>query len=248
MIWRPDGDGPRVIAHRGASAARPENTVAAFVEAERLGADGVELDVRLSADAELVVHHDPHLGDGRAIGEVARSDLPAGVPTLAEALDACAGMGVDVEVKHDRADRDRRVARSTVVELVARADGAGPSDHHGDVGGDDWFDRLMVSSFDRRSLDLVHDLEPRLVTAALAFRVYRVDRWIAQVVQAGHAAVNPWERLTDAALVDRAHAEGLAVFPWTVDDPERIAQLADLGVDGIITNVPDVAAAVLANR
>jgi glycerophosphoryl diester phosphodiesterase len=237
-----------VVAHRGASLARPENTVAAFVEARRLGADGVELDVRLSVDHELIVHHDPQLGDGRAIRELTRADRPDSVPTLAEALDACAGMGVNVEVKHDRGDRDRPVARATAAELVARAEANGGARSASGRDEGDWFSRLLVSSFDRQSIDLVRELAPRLATAALGFRVYRVDRWVAQVAAAGHAAINPWDRLTDATLVTRAHREGLKVYPWTVDDPDRIRQLADLGVDGIITNVPDVARAVLASR
>ena len=80
---------PRVFAHRGASQRAPENTVEAFRLAAELGADGVELDVRRSADGALVVHHDPHLPDGRLIAATAFADLPASVPTLAAALDAC---------------------------------------------------------------------------------------------------------------------------------------------------------------
>src|SRR4051794_26258624 len=95
-------DRPLVLGHRGASHARPENTLAAFAKAREFGADGVELDVRRSADGQLVVHHDPQVEGFGIIYEhdfatlrTARPD----VPTLAEALGACAGMIVNVEVK-----------------------------------------------------------------------------------------------------------------------------------------------------
>ena len=80
-----------VIAHRGASAAAPENTLAAFDLARRMGADAVELDVRRTRDGVLVVHHNPGLADGRHIRDTDAADLPATVPDLGAALDACAG-------------------------------------------------------------------------------------------------------------------------------------------------------------
>ena len=66
----------------------------------------MELDVRRTADGVLVVHHDAHLADGRAIVELAAADLPDAVPTLAAALDACAGMGVNIEIKNNHPDPD----------------------------------------------------------------------------------------------------------------------------------------------
>ncbi len=87
------GARPQVFAHRGASAARPENTLDAFRHARELGADWVELDVRAHrATTRFVVHHDAHLPDGRALGRPRSAELPASVPTLDEALDACAGL------------------------------------------------------------------------------------------------------------------------------------------------------------
>ena len=233
---------PLVIAHRGASAARPENTVEAFRHAAELGAEWVELDVRLSADGVLVVHHDARLPDGRAIDELAAAGFPASLATLDQALDACDGMGVNVEIKHDRGDRDRHVARAAVGRLAERAPLASPERVEGTGPA---FGALLVSSFDRASIDLVHELEPRLFTAALGFDVGPVAAWLAGTAAAGHAAVNPWDPLVDADLVARAHAEGLEVNVWTVDDPARMAELVGLGVDGIITNVPDVARAVV---
>src|SRR5688572_26619178 len=95
-------DRPLVIAHRGASAAAPENTVEAFALARALGADWVELDVPTPADGALAVVHDRELPDGRLVAEMRRAELPPSVPLLAEALDACQGMGVNIEIKRAR--------------------------------------------------------------------------------------------------------------------------------------------------
>lgn len=79
-----------VVAHRGASAAFPPgNTVEAFAAAGPLGADWVEFDARVTTDRRIVVHRDSDLADGRSIGSLARADLPAWIPSLDEALDAC---------------------------------------------------------------------------------------------------------------------------------------------------------------
>jgi glycerophosphoryl diester phosphodiesterase len=77
-----------IIAHRGASRAERENTLAAFARAGGLGADGVELDVRRTADDRLVVHHDPRLADGRVIVDTPARDLPGHIPSLEAALAA----------------------------------------------------------------------------------------------------------------------------------------------------------------
>src|SRR5215212_2876995 len=96
----------QVIAHRGASRAEPENTIRAFRRAARMGSDAVELDVRRTLDGALVVHHNPGLPDCRVIAATDAADLPASVATLEAALDACAGMWVNVEIKNDPAEPD----------------------------------------------------------------------------------------------------------------------------------------------
>ena len=110
-----------VIAHRGASRAAPENTVEAFLTAARMGADAVELDVRRTADGVLVVHHDPRLADTRVIVATPYRDLPAHVPTLAAALDACAGMWVNVEIKNDAEEPDFDPTDSIADDTIAHA-------------------------------------------------------------------------------------------------------------------------------
>ena len=210
----------RVIAHRGASDAAPENTVAAFELARALGADWVELDVRRTVDGILAVHHDSALPDGRAIAHTMAANLPPSVPTLAEALDACDGMGVNIEVKpHDSTHVVDRVVE------VARA----------------WGGPVLVSSFQLALVQRCREVAPDIPAALLTEAVPDVDRLVELCVANGFAAVNPWAATVGADLVSRAHAAGIEVNVWTVDDPARMKELDGWGVDGIVTNVPDVA-------
>jgi len=220
----------RVIAHRGASAAAPENTIGAFRLARQLGADWVELDARRTADGTVVVHHDDRLADGRAIVDLERSELPDHVCDLTDALDACAPMSVNIEIKNWPSDRDFddtfAVARFVVDE----------------VGRRHAYDDVLVSCFHLPTLDRVHDLDPSIPTAFLHHHVdVGWDDLARATAAAGHAALHPWDGVVDAAFVATAHEHGLEVNVWTVDDPARMAELAAFGVDGICTNVPDVA-------
>jgi glycerophosphoryl diester phosphodiesterase len=221
-----------VIAHRGASGSRPENTLEAFRHARALGADWVELDVRRSADGVLVVHHDAHLPDGRAIVETLAADLPDPVPTLAAALEACTGMGVNVEIKNDPTEpdfdgtHDAAVAVAEAVATWLAAGGLPP-------------ERVIVSSFAMETVDRLREVAPDLPTGWLTFDLLDPVAVVERTVAHGHAAVHPYDPFVDRRLVDRAHAAGLAVYVWTVDDPGRMAELVALGVDGIITNHPD---------
>ena len=215
-----------IFAHRGASAVEPENTVAAFRRARQLGADGVELDVRRHESGVLAVAHDAVLG----------TPLAPSVPDLATALDACAGMRVNIEIKNYPGDPDFDETESLaerVVELL-----------HERGGSDDVF----VSSFGIRCIDRVLALDPSISTAFLVTHAPDDDvigRIISRTVRNGHRGVNPHHVGVTPRLVELAHAAGITVNPWTVDDPERIRQLAGWGVDAIITNVPDVARAAL---
>ncbi len=220
---------PLVIAHRGASAAHPENTLEAFRGAATLGADWVELDVRRTRDEVLVVHHDAVLADGRVIVELSAHELPSTVATLDVALDVCAaaGLGVNVEIKSDPNDPDfdpeHRVAER-VAGLLEGPEAVGP---------------FLVTSFDWRCLHRVREVAPALATGQLGFGPIDMTVAVRRARDAGHVAINPHRREVDGALVDLAHGAGLRVYPWTVDDADEMATLLALGVDGIITNVPD---------
>jgi glycerophosphoryl diester phosphodiesterase len=230
----------RILAHRGASRVAPENTLAAFVEAANLGADGVELDVHRSADGVPVVHHDASaLGIGILAAHSAaeiRRVLPS-VPTLAEALDACAGMLVNVEVKNLPGDADHdpeERAAAAVVELL-----------HSRGRRDD----VLVSSFSLASIDRVRGLDATIPTALLTLVGFDPLDGAAVAADHGHATIHPDVRSivgpVAAALADRATELGMTVNAWTVNSPSEIRRLAAVGIDGVITDVPDVARAAL---
>ena len=223
-----------IIAHRGASRAERENTLAAFQRAVVLGADGIELDVRQTKDGVAIVHHDPHLIDDEGsevlISEAEAANLPPYLPTFSEALNACAGAFVNVEIKNSPEDPgfdpDYRVCAAVVEELMTR-----------EIGN--W----VVSRFDRPTLDHIRGLAPQITTAWLAIEFGAAD--LDELVAIGHRGIHPWDRLLTADLVAEAHQRGLFVNAWTCNDPERIKELAAWGVDGIVTDVPDIARSVL---
>lgn len=227
-LWR-----PLIVAHRGASIERTENTIDAFVEARDQGADWVELDVRLSADDVLVVHHDAHYSDGRLVREVPMEEAPEHVPSLAEAFEACDGMGVNVEVKNLPGDPDHD-ASVPVCDAVVGLSAAYRAP-----------ELLLISSFDIAAVDRIRDADPSLPTAWLVAERHGSDLVLDRTVAHGHGSVNLWDELVDLKMVQMAQQRGLSVLVWTVDDPGRIEQLASWGVDGIITNQPGVARSIL---
>jgi glycerophosphoryl diester phosphodiesterase len=227
-----------IIAHRGASADHPENTVAAFHGARDQGADWVEIDVRLSVDGVLVVHHDAVYPDGRPIAATPADDRPEYVPLLAEALEACSGMGVNVEIKNSpgdlgvEADHDVTVADLVVEAVVARADGGAQP--------------VLVTSFDEPTLHRVRSASVRVDTGLLTWNLHADPEALDRSARAGDVAVNPWDPFIDEPFMARCVALGLKVNSWTVDDPQRMVELVRLGVHGIITNVPGRAREALA--
>ena len=223
---------PLIIAHRGASAAHPENTVTAFTAAGPLGADAVELDARRTADGAVVVLHDDTLPDGRVLVETARADLPSEVPPLAEALDACGDLVVNIEVKNWTEDRDFDPTEMVADEVVAEVRRRGTPE------------RYLVSSFHRPTIDHVRAAMPELATGLLHVHQDGATA-LAEAIAHGHGALHPWYGWATEEVIAAAHDAGLVVNAWTVDEPEVMTRLAGWGVDGIVTNVPDVALEVL---
>jgi glycerophosphoryl diester phosphodiesterase len=224
-----------VIAHRGASAVRRENTVESFVEARRLGADMVELDVRRTRDGALVIHHDAIIPEVGPIHELRQDALPDWIPTLDQAMEACAGMMVNVEVKNWPADPDFDDTRSIAVDVGEMICARG------------WVDRVLVSSFDLPTIDRVRSVNDAIPTAFLTLPGTDQLELVAIAKAAGHHALHPHDVAVTGELVARVHALGMNVNVWTVDDPDRMRALIALGVDGICTNVPDVLVDVLAS-
>lgn len=201
----------------------PENSVDAFRACLATGADGVELDVRLTAAGELLVHHDP-LPD----------PVPAYVPTLAAALEACAGAVVNVEIKNLPTEPTWDPTEAIAAPVVDAI-------HGSEVAA-------VVSAFTLATIDAVHALDPDLRTGWLTVSGFDQLAALETAAERGHTDFHPHDSAVTAELIDRTHDAGLRLTTWTVDDPDRMRQLADWGVDCIITNVPDLAVATLRAR
>lgn len=217
---------PLVLAHRGVSSEFAENSIEAFEAARSHGADGVELDARRMADGGVAVHHDPRLTDGRVIVELDDGSLPAEVPSLLAALEACEGLVVNIEIKNMPGEPDFDSANAVsdaVAEVVTRLD---------------YENSVLVSSFNLSAVDAFHRLVPSASTGWLLADVEdwagRLDRLRTQ----GHGAIHPPAWRTTAELVQAAHDRDIEVNVWTVDDPLEMRRLLDCGVDCLITNVP----------
>ena len=210
-----------------------ENTVEAFVEAKRLGADGVELDVRLTADGALAVHHDAEIAGVGVVADLAVSDLPAWVPLLGDVLVACEGMVVNVEIKNAPQDPGFDPTQA-VAGLTAAA-----------IADAGWTERVIVSSFQAATLRAVQIADGRLALGALWGFGEEPGAALAEAAAAGFRAVHPFVSFVTPALVAQAHDLGLEVNVWTVNSPEDLAAMVALGVDAVITDrvVPALEAA-----
>ncbi|HKB07240.1 MAG TPA: glycerophosphodiester phosphodiesterase family protein [Candidatus Polarisedimenticolia bacterium] len=248
-----DGHHPLRVAHRGASARAPENTLAAFREAIRLGADAIELDVQLSADGVPMVIHDDTVdrttnGHGSvaclASRDLRRLDAGAWfssrfrgerIPTLEEALECARGRcGLNIEIKEvpGTGRRSRRAARraadaghQAVARAVAQA-----------VARTRFKDLLLVSSFSSQALVHARAAMPGVYLGLLASRSLRGLREAHRRVRL--FAVHPHTRLASARRLRLARRLGLAVVYWTVNDVRLMRRLLALGGDGLMTDDP----------
>jgi glycerophosphoryl diester phosphodiesterase len=213
-----------VWAHRGCTEGFVENTLEAFAEARRVGADGVELDVRLTADGALAVHHDADIPGLGPVCELVVGQLPAHVPLLADALAASEGMVVNLEIKNAPQDPGWDAGEAVAALTAAAIDEAG------------WTDRVIVSSFQVETLRAVQAADGRLALGALWPFVTDQSAALAEAAGAGFRAVHPFVSTVGPDLVERAHAAGLAVNVWTVNAPEDLQAMVALGADVVITD------------
>ena len=249
---------PLVFAHRGGSALAPENTIAAFDAGLAHGADGLELDVHLSLDGVVVVHHDRTLErttdlEGpiarRTADELARADagcrferdgarpfarLGVGVPTLDAVLARYSNARVVIELKVNSPELAR-----AVVGVVRKRDAV---------------ERVCVGSFGRRAIRAIRALEPALATSAaqeeVRWALYRT--WcglpIGRVPYGGYQIPERAgaTRVVSPRFVRAAGRDGLAVHVWTIDREDDARRLLGWGVDGLITDRPDAIVPVVA--
>lgn len=252
---------PRIIAHRGASAIAPENTLLAFRLAAEAGADMLETDVQFSRDGAAVLIHDSDLArttdciglvSAMAWSELSVCDagywftpngatrhpyrgLKIGVPRLEELfalIDALnPAIVLQLELKVDAGVPAARCGRDAarLAQMLAE---------HG------WLNRAIVSSFSTAALDAVKAAEPQARTAYIVGRDADIHAALAYAVARKHEALNP-EHLRlgmveeGRDIVSLAHAAGVAVYPWTVNVADRALELAQMGVDGIMTDDPE---------
>lgn len=232
---------PLVLAHRGASAYAPENTLAAFNLAFELGADGIELDVSLTRDGIPVVIHDDTVDrttNGRGavnqftLAELQRLDASnrmekyrgEKIPTLEEALRAVGKRGlVNIEIKSTGLKTD-----GVEMAVLAAIENTGAP-------------RVLISSFNPLALRRMFLLDPRLPRGLLyapRLPIFLRRAWLRPLVRP--AALHPHFSMVTRELVAWAHQRGYHVNTWTVDEPDVARRLIEWGVDGIITNKPDV--------
>lgn len=228
-----------VLGHRGAPREAPENTLASFDAALRVGADGVELDVRLCASGEVVCCHDPTLlrlaGEEVRVRTTAWSDLRrydlggATLCLLGDVLELWSGRGVvNVELKSD--DTDAPALVRAALDVIADAPRCA----------------VIVSCFDPSLLDAVAALAPRLARGQLIPPFTRAEAagCLAALDRSGLAAVHPWHVDATPERIAAWRARGFDVNVWTVDDPARAVALRDAGAAAVITNVPAALASV----
>jgi glycerophosphoryl diester phosphodiesterase len=249
-----DSDRPLIFAHRGGAKLAPENTMTAIDNGMALGADGLEIDVQLSADGVPVVIHDPTLdrttdrtGPVRDLkaSELARVDAAfrfeidgahpfrgqgIGVPVLDDVLAAHPKARVIIEMKGGQPELARAVAQS-----IRKADA---------------IDRTCVGSFHQGSIDTIRAEHPDIVTSAsqeeARWAVHRSwVRWPWTKPRPYRAFQLPElagrMRVISPPFLRHVHREGHAVQVWVVNDAADIRRLLDWGVDGIISDRPDVA-------
>jgi glycerophosphoryl diester phosphodiesterase len=237
-----------VVAHRGGAALAPENTLAAFANAIRLGVDMVECDVHLSKDGELVVMHDPDVSrttDGHGqisdltLAEIKKLNDAAkfpggyaaqGVPTLAELLDLVKGkVGIQIEIKLTAGNQRYPGIERKVVDLINARNMA---------------DQVIVISLDFPTLKDVKAIDPHIKTGALVQGNWTATRPSDQIAKeiiqtTGADYFMPTSGLVNAEMINAVHAGGLKMGVWTVDAPQDMQRYASWGVDAITTNRPD---------
>jgi glycerophosphoryl diester phosphodiesterase len=251
---------PLVFAHRGGCALGPENTIAAFDRGLAAGADGLELDVHLSADGVVVVHHDETLdrttnGAGplarRTAAELAAVDAGyrfaqgacftfrgqgVGIPTLREVFRRYPNVPIIIEMKVDSAEMGQALA-----DDVRRADAV---------------ERVCAAGFGARAVRAVRASIPEMATSACAPEVrlalYRswVNWPVRRVAYGGYQVpeVAGGHRIVSPRFIRHAHAADLKVQVWTVDERDDMDRLLRWGVDALISNTPDVAVAARDDR
>ena len=237
---------PLVIAHRGDSAHRPENTLAAIVGALELGVSAVEIDVQLTRDGRVVVIHDPTLdrttsGQG-AVRELTLAEVRAvsagypsrfgsdwkgeHVPTLAEVLTLLRDRARTlIEIKKEAVTDDEAGGIEALTVAEIRRLGVG--------------DKVALISFDQRAIMRLRQIAPEISRGRI-FGHTTPDELIAEARESGSEVVLPYKEQLSDELVSRAKAAGIKVATWVVDEPEELRELRRFNLYGVGSNRPGV--------
>jgi glycerophosphoryl diester phosphodiesterase len=220
-----------VIAHRGASGERPENTLPAYALAVEQRADMIEIDLHRTRDGAIVIAHDerlPGLPGGREIGECSLADVRAiaagdrRVPTLDEVLDAFGErIPFNLEIKASRSVAYPGIEAETLAALAARGLGA----------------TILFSSFDDGVLRRLREAAPDARIGVLV-EARAAEGWLERCAAVGAEAVHFWKGLANERAIEAAHRAELAVYVYTVDAPAEMQTLIGRGCDGLFTNFP----------
>lgn len=234
----------KVWAHRGASAYAPENTLEAFALAAEMHADGIELDAHICKTGEVLVCHDERI-DRTSNGQGYIRDMTydelltyrfsnkmdaypdAKIPTLRQVYELLAptGLTVNVELKTDNYWYD-----GIEEKCLAIAEECGMTE------------KVLYSSFNHKSLLKLLSLNPNVPTGLLYTPPRAENDDAAYAVSQKAFAVHPhWKNCHRDGYMESMRKAGVCVHPWTVDDPEEMAELMHMGIQAIITNKPDVA-------
>jgi glycerophosphoryl diester phosphodiesterase len=206
---------PLLLGHRGARATRsiPENTISSFEQALLHGCDGFEFDVRLTADGNAVICHDPDF-NGVRVGSARREDLP-GLPILEDVLCQFSTRAFfDIELKVE--GLERRVGEALRSNKPER--------------------EFVVSSFQAGIIRALHEADPWLPLGLISDRAADLERWNQLPIE----WVIPHHSLVTKILIDDVHEAGKKVMVWTVNDADRMLRYAAWGVDVLIADDTDL--------
>jgi glycerophosphoryl diester phosphodiesterase len=226
---RRTGDPCMILAHRGGTGSWRENTTEAFSKALSLGADGVELDVRRTADGRIVVHHDPEIAGVGLIHTLSARELPEWVPGLDQALEACAGAVVNVEVKNSPLEPGFDPEETVASEVAAAVEATSPRADGGPR-------RVIVSSFWPASLVAVRRRCASVATGLLVHPSLEAAAAADQALQMGCVSLHLFHSQVTPALVTTVHGRGLAAAAWTVNEAADLAAMDGAAVDIVITD------------
>ncbi|MBQ0866066.1 glycerophosphodiester phosphodiesterase [Streptomyces sp. A73] len=218
------------VGHRGVMGVEPENTLRSFVRAEREGLDVLELDLHLSKDGELVVMHD---------ADVARTtdgSGPIGDFTLAELRELDAGQGERVPVFEEVVDAVRSPLQAEIKDRAAARVLAETIERR------QLHERVTVISFHAEALRETRRQLPDIPLVLVAGRSSPTAPERAQELGAGMISLELQH--IDAQIVRRAHDAGIEVISWTVNTDEELTRARELGLDGVVTDMPAVKRAV----